>query len=192
MTPNSLADVRAVGEGFVEDGPGSVAVAFALVRRMLRADPEFLSGGDAAAEVRLEMRGILVGVSFGRPETEFNSDDGGSLNSFKVWELLVPFVLTEGDPAMVGSWLRLRREESDCFCMELTVWEVSLDVDEVVRVIAGCVIGVEVELVEGLRRATRWAVAGSKADICIGGKFTGDFGFLGSVDDKVWKGISLS
>ena len=35
--------------------------------------------------------------------------------------------------------------------------------------------------------ATRWAVTGSRAEICMGGKLTGDLGFLGSVEDKVWE-----
>ena len=35
--------------------------------------------------------------------------------------------------------------------------------------------------------ATRWAVTGSRAEICMGGKLTGDLGFLGSAEDKVWK-----
>lgn len=43
----------------------------------------------------------------------------------------------------------------------------------------------EVDDMEDLSFATRCAVAGSKAEICIGGRATGDLGFLGSVDDKV-------
>lgn len=171
-----MVDARPVGEGFVEEVAASPTLMLALVRRMLCADPEFLSGGEATAEVRLEIRGILVGVSFGWPEMEFNEE--GSLNSFSVWELLVPFVPTEGDPAIVGNWLRLRSEASDCFCIELTVCEVSLEVEEAVRDIPECTGAVEVELEEGFNRATRWAVAGSRADICIGGRFTGDLGFL--------------
>lgn len=89
---------------------------------------------------------------------------------------------TEGDPAIVGNWLRLRSEVSDCFCIELTVCKVSLDVEEAVL---DTEVGVEVELDEGFNRATRCAVAGSKAAICIGGRLTGDLGFLGSVDDNV-------
>jgi hypothetical protein len=38
---------------------------------------------------------------------------------------------------------------------------------------------------EDLSLATRWAVTGSSAAICIGGKLTGDLGFLGSVEDRV-------
>jgi len=57
-------------------------------------------------------------------------------------------------------------------------------VDEAVREIGGCAAAVDVAD-EDFNRATRWAVAGSKAAICIGGKFTGDFGFRGSVEDSV-------
>ncbi len=57
------------------------------------------------------------------------------------------------------------------------------DVEGVLAVI-GAATAVEVE---DLSFATRWAVAGSKADICIGGMATGDLGFLGSVEDKVSK-----
>ena len=35
-----------------------------------------------------------------------------------------------------------------------------------------------------LRLATRWAVAGGRADICIGGSATGS-GFFGCADDRV-------
>ena len=31
---------------------------------------------------------------------------------------------TDGEPAIVGSWC-LRNDVSDCFCIELTVWEVA-------------------------------------------------------------------
>jgi hypothetical protein len=48
-------------------------------------------------------------------------------------------------------------------------------------------IVVEVGATEDLSFATRCAVAGSRAEICIGGIATGDLGFLGSVDDKVLK-----
>ena len=44
---------------------------------------------------------------------------------------------------------------------------------------------VGVVLIEDFSFATRCAVAGSSADTWIGGKATGDLGFLGSVDDKV-------
>jgi predicted deacylase len=41
-------------------------------------------------------------------------------------------VPTDGDPAIVGSgWFRLRSDASDCFCIELTVCEVTRDVDGV-------------------------------------------------------------
>lgn len=71
-------------------------------------------------------------------------------------------VPTEGEPAIVGNWFRLRREASDCFCIELTVCAVTLE-EDVVREAIGAV-GVDVDG-GGLSLATRCAVAGSKADI---------------------------
>lgn len=177
MTPNSLVD-SPVGEEFAE------GVTSPLVRRVPRTDPDDFNGGDAAAEVRLEMRGILVGVSLRWPVTVI-SVDGGSLESLKICEVFVPFMPTDGDPAIVGNWLRVRREVSDCLCMELAVCDVSLEVDEAVREIDGWAGPAEDADEEGFNLATRCAVAGSSADICIGGRLTGDFGFRGSVDDSV-------
>lgn len=65
------------------------------------------------------------------------------------------------------------------------VCAVTRELEEAVRDIEGCVLDDEVPEEDDFNRATRWAVAGSKADICIGGKFTGDLGFLGSVEDRV-------
>ena len=118
MKPNSLR----VGEGFVEE---EVGCALLLCLR-------FISGagfwvGDPAADVLLEIRGILVGVSFGMPDEELSRLFGGPSLGSLVIEVLAP--PTDGDPAIVGSWLRPRREVSDCFCMELTVCDVSLDDD---------------------------------------------------------------
>lgn len=182
ITPNSFADML-VGDGFVEDdNPLTVTLA----RRLLKA---FFCMGEPTVDVRLEIRGILVGVSFGRPETEVvNDDGGGSLTSFDCCAPFIPVVPTEGDPAIVGSTLRARRELSDCFCMELTVCEVSLDAETVRVVLLGVVDGVELVEEVDLSRATRCAVAGSRADICKGGRLTGDFVFLtgGSVEDRVF------
>jgi hypothetical protein len=55
---------------------------------------------------------------------------------------------------MVGSWFLLRREVSDCFCIELAVWEVTRD-DEAVLVIEEAAAGVDTELLFVLRLATR-------------------------------------
>lgn len=99
MTPNSLVE-KDVGEEFA-DGPNPVV--WVLARRFVKPDAECFNGGEEAADVRLEIRGIFVGVSFGRPMTLFVKDEGGSLPSFKVCELFVPFVPTEGEPAMVGN-----------------------------------------------------------------------------------------
>ena len=80
--------------------------------------------------------------------------------------------------------MHLRREESDCFCIELRVCDVKREDDD-----DGREVRLEVEevgvLVEDFNFATRCAVTGSKADTCIGGNEIGDLGFLGSVDDKV-------
>ena len=64
MTPNSFAD--GVGEAFIEVPKPPVC---ALVRRFdLDEEDGFGGDGEAAVEVRLDMRGILVGVSFVRLE----------------------------------------------------------------------------------------------------------------------------
>lgn len=80
-----------------------VDTASALARLVASADVGFLPGGDGAADVRLEIRGILVGVSLGNPDVELSKEEGKSRLSFKVCELLLPVVPTEGDPAIVGS-----------------------------------------------------------------------------------------
>ena len=67
-----------------------------LARRAAEMDVEYFKGGDPAAEVRLEMRGILVGVSFDSEDVEFIKD-GGSC------ELLAAMFPTDGEPAMVGN-----------------------------------------------------------------------------------------
>jgi hypothetical protein len=139
-----------VGEGSVEG-----AVTLRLIRRPTRVLCAELTPnpGEPAAEVRLEIRGIFVGVSLGKEDTEFSKTEGGP--SFASFEALYPVVPTEGEPAMVGSWFLLRREVSDCFCKELTVWEVARD-DPALAI--DVVEGVEIELLElllVLRLATR-------------------------------------
>jgi len=163
-----------VGEAFAEG-------TRVLARRAER-DVEYFNGGEPTADVRLEMRGILVGVSFESADAEPTKDDeGGSLLSCVLFAAVFP---TEGDPAMVGNWLRLRREESDCFCIELPVCNVTLEEDIEAR-LDNDVVAVAAEV--DFSFATRWAVIGSRAEICMGGRLTGDLGFLGSVEDKVWK-----
>lgn len=103
-----------MGDAFAED-------ASPLGRLVADADEECFRGGDGtAADAALDIRGIFVGVSFGRPEPELRPEVGEPLFSLTACETLF-MVPTEGEPAIVGSWLRLRRDVSDCFCMELTV-----------------------------------------------------------------------
>lgn len=68
MTPNSLVD-REIGEGLVEEL--ARPVGFTLARRLVYVPAEcFPEEGLGTADVRLDMRGILVGVSLGRPDIE--------------------------------------------------------------------------------------------------------------------------
>jgi hypothetical protein len=110
-----------VGEGSVD---GAVTVpTVRLVLRLAAVGAVPLSVGDGIPDVRLEIRGILVGVSFGRPEAELFRDDGGSSFGSLCACGVVP---TDGEPAIVGSWLRLLRSDvSDCLCMELIVCDVT-------------------------------------------------------------------
>jgi len=174
MTPNS--DIgKPEGEWLAD------VEASPLPRQDANVETEFLRRGDCLAEAELEIRGILVGVSLRKPETVLSEELESSRLS------LVKWVLTEGEPAIVGSWVRLRSDASDIFCIELAVWAVTREDIKGAREAAG-VTDVALE-VEDLSFATRWAVAGSKADIWIGGMATGDLGFLGSVDDNVWKKV---
>lgn len=186
-TPNSLNDDSGrVGEGSVD--PATRPLTLRLARRSM---PAFLMIGEPpTADVRLEMRGILVGVSFMLLGREFNSDGGGmSLGSLEVTELTDPI---EGEPAIVGSCCpRVRRDGSDCFCIELAVWAVSLDDVAELWGLVG-VTGVDNDELddEDFRLATRCAVAGAIADICMGGRSKG-LAFLGSVDDRVCAMINM-
>lgn len=62
ITPNSFVE-SPVGEGLADDV--ATPPVWTLVRRLPTVEPDIFNGGDPAAEVRLEIRGILVGVSFG-------------------------------------------------------------------------------------------------------------------------------
>lgn len=181
ITPNSLVE-KPVGDGF-SDEP---AVTLTLALRLTSVEAEPFSGGEEVVEVRLDIRGIFVGVSLARPELAFEEVGGGpSLPSLSVWELLVATVPTEGEPAMVGSWFRPRRDESDCFASELAVCDISREDEEGVRV-AVDEGGVDKDEFDDFSRATLCAVAGSKADICMGGRLMGDLGFRGSVAESVY------
>lgn len=83
--------------------------------------------------------------------------------------------------------MRVRRDESDCFCIELPVGNNTREDDTEARLDNDTAA-----VVVDLSFATRWAVTGSRAEICMGGKLTGDLGFLGSVEDKVWKMYGFS
>lgn len=102
-----------MGDGLAEEDTSPLA------RRVASTEEECFRGGEGIADAALEMRGILVGVSLGKPETVLRGGLG-SLFSFVAWVMLF-IVPTEGEPAIVGSWLRLRNDVSDCFCIELTV-----------------------------------------------------------------------
>lgn len=88
MTPNSLI----VGEGLVEE----VLDALTLERRGTMLFME----GEARPDVRLEIRGIFVGVSFGKPAATLLLSEEGAAPSLKSLDGMVP---TDGEPAMVGS-----------------------------------------------------------------------------------------
>jgi hypothetical protein len=96
ITPNSLVE-KLDGEALVDE------VGNPLVLLVANTDPECFSVGEGIPDKRLEIRGILVGVSLGSPIIELFNDGGGSRPSCRVCELLVPVVPTEGLPAIVGS-----------------------------------------------------------------------------------------
>ena len=114
-TPNSFIDsLPPAGEAPREDTRPLDDPAIMLARRLV---PFVLSVGEFAAEDRLEIRGIFVGVSLDSAEDVFSADSGGPSLPSRTAGWRPP---TEGEPAMVGSWWR-RRDWSDCFCIELTV-----------------------------------------------------------------------
>lgn len=80
------------------------------------------------------MRGILVGVSLGLTLDPLAPDKGGGSRSFI--SRLLPAVPTDGDPAIVGSSIRLRNDVSDCRCRELIVCEVARDDTALLRLAA--------------------------------------------------------
>jgi hypothetical protein len=89
MTPNSFVDKEG-GEGLGDGIVGTLALI--SIWHVPMTDPELFGEGDAAIEVLLDMRGILVGVSFGCPVTELTSGEEISFNSLRGCELFVPFM----------------------------------------------------------------------------------------------------
>ena len=163
-TPNSFIDsFPPAGDAPRDDASPLDCPTTMLARRLL---PFALSVGEFAADDRLEMRGIFVGVSLDRPAEGLSAERGGpSLLASRAAACEPP---TDGDPAIVGNWCR-RRDVSDCFCIELTVWEVARDEPA----LAEPVLEVKDDCEDDLRLATRCAVDGGKAEICKGGIATG-------------------
>lgn len=119
-TPNSFINSLPPAGEPLEDARPLDDPTIMLARRPF---PFAFSVGEFAADDRLEIRGIFVGVSLDSTEEVFSAESGGPSFPSRTTGWRPP---TEGDPAMVGSWCR-RREESECFCIELTVCEVTRD-----------------------------------------------------------------
>ena len=76
----------------------------------------------------------------------------------------------------------LLRDISDCFCIELSVCDVTLD-----ALPLGVLWVEDKDVVDDPERlATRCAVVAGSAGIFIGGKATGGSGFLGCAEDNVY------
>ena len=136
--PNSVASLTSGDDP--RDGVAELATR-TLARRLAP-----FSVGELVADDRLEMRGILVGVSFVRLVYDVLSEDccGGSFAECGK-------VPTLGEPAIVGRMLReLRSDASDCFCMELTVCDVTRDVFGFQRWLGGgyCVLRIVYEVIK--------------------------------------------
>lgn len=74
ITPNSLGVPLGVGDGSFD---GAATLTFKLVLRA-GGGIELFIVGELVVDVRLEMRGIFVGVSLGSPEMELLRVDGGN------------------------------------------------------------------------------------------------------------------
>ena len=99
-TPNSFVElIPPVGEGPADE---ELIIVLAPLSPLLLRVPE----GDEAAEVRLEILGIFVGVSLGSALETFKEDGGGpSFSLTSLLEMDKPRLFpTDGEPAMVGSW----------------------------------------------------------------------------------------
>lgn len=79
-TPNSFVD----GSPGMGEGSADGAVTLRLTRLLTKVFCPEPSAGEPAADVRLDMRGILVGVSLERPPMELRREEGGwSLDSLE-------------------------------------------------------------------------------------------------------------
>lgn len=182
--PNSASDECGDGGPSADDAP-----TLRLVRRLPISEVVDLTAGagDVVFELRLAMRGILVGVSLDSCDEDIEPYTP---------LLPVPEVDTDGEPAMVGSCARRRSDES-----EPLVRPEALAVEEppALDVLAECVDircrDDDVDVVEEggcmpdcRRLATRCMVLLGN-DIWIGGKFTAEgaasFFFFSSVEDNV-------
>ena len=118
-TPNSFIDsLPPAGDAPREDARPLDDPTIMLALRLV---PFALSVGELAADDRLEIRGIFVGVSLDSAADVLSDEIGGPSFPSRTTGCRPP---TDGELAMVGSWCR-RRDVSDCFCIELTVWEVA-------------------------------------------------------------------
>jgi len=73
ITPNSFMFDVETGEGFAE--LELRPLGFALARRVEKVEEAFLPDGLGIAEVRLDIRGIFVGVFSGKPDIELERSD---------------------------------------------------------------------------------------------------------------------
>lgn len=120
-TPNSFIDsLPPAGDAPREDARPLDDPTIMLALRLV---PFALSVGELAADDRLEIGRIFVGVALDSAADVLSDEIGGPSFPSRTTGCRPP---TDGEPAMVGSWCR-RRDVSDCFCIELTVCEVARD-----------------------------------------------------------------
>lgn len=176
------------------------ALLWAMLLRFVFAIEDFNAGcGEPPADVRLDIRGILVDGPVEGPVLSFTVDVPFT-EAASATPSLEPTVLTDGEPAMVGSCCLLlaRRETSDDFVITVGVFREGEFVAEDVmggvlglgRDFEGGVDGTAIlwapDDTEALRLATRCAVDDGMPGICIGGRSGSvDLGLRASADDNV-------